>query len=162
MKLLRATLADTTVVWLSCLASFAIGMTFIFVWAPHPWGWEGFDRYHDYAKARTWRGISDDRRALGLSLFSRPVLPGIRGSPLGSAARAGGAERVRPAPELCEFARHEFDSRIASSRRYWTGFCSFNTVYVDGIVRCRLQVSSRPSSYVRARGDGTTTGDGWR
>ena len=28
-------------------ASLAIGLFFIFVWAPHPWGWQGFDQYHE-------------------------------------------------------------------------------------------------------------------
>jgi hypothetical protein len=29
--------------------SLTIGLFFIFVWAPHPWGWEGFDHYHEIA-----------------------------------------------------------------------------------------------------------------
>jgi hypothetical protein len=29
--------------------SFALGLLFVFVWAPHPWGSEGFDHYHDIA-----------------------------------------------------------------------------------------------------------------
>jgi hypothetical protein len=29
--------------------SFVIGLFFIFVWVPHPWGWEGFDHYHEIA-----------------------------------------------------------------------------------------------------------------
>jgi hypothetical protein len=31
------------------LMSLALGLFFIFVWAPHPWGWLGFDHYHDIA-----------------------------------------------------------------------------------------------------------------
>src|SRR3954471_23961006 len=34
---------------IACAASFAIGLFFVFVWAPHPWGWRGFDHYHDIA-----------------------------------------------------------------------------------------------------------------
>src|SRR6267378_2848163 len=34
-------------VYVACAASLALGLFFIFVWAPHPWGWEGFDDYHD-------------------------------------------------------------------------------------------------------------------
>ena len=30
---------------------FAIGLFFIFVWAPQPWGWQGFDHYHELALA---------------------------------------------------------------------------------------------------------------
>src|SRR6266478_4432392 len=34
-------------VYVACAASLALGLFFIFVWAPHPWAWEGFDGYHD-------------------------------------------------------------------------------------------------------------------
>ena len=30
-------------------ASLAIGLFFVFVWAPQPWGWRGFDHYHEIA-----------------------------------------------------------------------------------------------------------------
>ena len=36
-------------VYAACAISLALGLFFIFVWAPHPWGWEGFDHYHDIA-----------------------------------------------------------------------------------------------------------------
>ena len=32
-------------------ATLAIGLFFIFVWAPHPWGWNGIDQYHTLALA---------------------------------------------------------------------------------------------------------------
>lgn len=46
--------ADTTahiLVRAACLLSLAIGLFFLFVRAPHPWGWNGFDHYHEYALA---------------------------------------------------------------------------------------------------------------
>ena len=30
-------------------ATLAIGLFFVFVWAPHPWGWYGIDQYHQLA-----------------------------------------------------------------------------------------------------------------
>ena len=33
----------------ACGTTLAIGLVFIFVRAPHPWGREGFDHYHDLA-----------------------------------------------------------------------------------------------------------------
>ncbi len=33
----------------ACLISLAIGLVFLFVRAPHPWGWNGFDHYHELA-----------------------------------------------------------------------------------------------------------------
>jgi hypothetical protein len=31
--------------------SLALGLFFTFVWAPHPWGWQGIDAYHELARA---------------------------------------------------------------------------------------------------------------
>ena len=36
-------------VYAACGAAFAIGLSFIFIRAPHPWGIEGFDHYHQLA-----------------------------------------------------------------------------------------------------------------
>lgn len=30
----------------SCLLTLVLGLMFVFVWAPHPWGWTGIDYYH--------------------------------------------------------------------------------------------------------------------
>ena len=35
----------------ACLLSLSIGLLFLFVRAPHPWGWNGFDHYHELALA---------------------------------------------------------------------------------------------------------------
>ena len=32
------------------LISLALGLCFTFVWAPHPWGWQGIDAYHELAR----------------------------------------------------------------------------------------------------------------
>src|SRR4030081_2634413 len=45
----RPLLERTGLVHAACAASFAIALLFIFVRAPHPWGWEGFDHYHEIA-----------------------------------------------------------------------------------------------------------------
>jgi hypothetical protein len=39
---------DATV-YAACGVALTLGLFFIFVWAPHPWGWEGFDHYHQLA-----------------------------------------------------------------------------------------------------------------
>ena len=31
--------------------SLVLGLIFVFVWAPHPWGWRGIDQYHELARA---------------------------------------------------------------------------------------------------------------
>ncbi|MEY4093390.1 MAG: hypothetical protein RLZZ53_589, partial [Acidobacteriota bacterium] len=35
---------------LAALISLALGLFFTFVWAPHPWGWQGIDAYHELAR----------------------------------------------------------------------------------------------------------------
>ena len=42
-------LENGRVVGVACAASFVIGLFFIGVWSPQPWGWEGFDHYHEIA-----------------------------------------------------------------------------------------------------------------
>lgn len=37
--------------YLASAISLALGLIFTFVWAPHPWTWEGIDQYHDLARA---------------------------------------------------------------------------------------------------------------
>jgi hypothetical protein len=37
--------------YLAAVASLSIGLFFTFVWAPHPWTWQGIDQYHDLARA---------------------------------------------------------------------------------------------------------------
>jgi len=41
----------TRAVRAACLLSLTIGLLFLFVRAPHPWGWNGFDHYHELALA---------------------------------------------------------------------------------------------------------------
>src|SRR5690242_21840521 len=38
-------------VFAACALSLLIGLLFLFVRAPHPWGWNGFDHYHELALA---------------------------------------------------------------------------------------------------------------
>ena len=44
-----AALDDPRTVYLAMLASLLAGLFFTFVWAPHPWGWQGIDQYHELA-----------------------------------------------------------------------------------------------------------------
>src|SRR5258706_431548 len=41
----------TRAVRAACLLSLLIGLLFLFVRAPHPWGWNRFDHYHELALA---------------------------------------------------------------------------------------------------------------
>src|ERR1044071_5588184 len=51
MHRIERALDNDASVYAACGASLAIGLVFIFAWAPHPWGWAGFDRYYENALA---------------------------------------------------------------------------------------------------------------
>ena len=52
---MRATIARVLdrrqTVAIASLITLALGLFFTFVWAPHPWGWQGIDQYHELARA---------------------------------------------------------------------------------------------------------------
>jgi hypothetical protein len=50
MALQRWLDSPRSVVWAS-LTTLAIGLFFVFVWAPHPWSWRGIDQYDELARA---------------------------------------------------------------------------------------------------------------
>src|SRR6185295_9134140 len=95
-------------------ASLVFGLFFIFVWAPHPWGWEGFDLYYDLGRIVA-RGESFPTMdvpwgyAYYLAPFyrlfgDRPWIPLIVQVALNALV-----------PLLVwEFARREFDRRVAA------------------------------------------------
>src|SRR5215470_5586370 len=39
------------IVYGACAVTFALGLFFIFVWSPLPWGWHGIDFYYEIATA---------------------------------------------------------------------------------------------------------------
>ncbi|HKB12638.1 MAG TPA: glycosyltransferase family 39 protein, partial [Vicinamibacterales bacterium] len=49
MTVLERVLDRESTVYVACGVTLALGLVFIFVRAPHPWGSEGFDHYHQLA-----------------------------------------------------------------------------------------------------------------
>jgi hypothetical protein len=115
----------------ACGASLALGLFFVFVWAPHPWGWEGFDRYHE----------------LALTLAAGQPFPTME-VPWGYAYFAAALYRIagdHPAILLVvqvllnaalpwlvyRFATTWTDERTARVAAVITGIFSFNTVYAS-------------------------------
>jgi len=121
----------TRAVWAACLLSFLIGLLFLFVRAPHPWGWNGFDHYHE----------------LALALAAGQPFPTME-VPWGYAYFLAGFYRVfgdRPwIPLLVQVAlnattplllfmaaRRWTDEATAAIAALLLGACSFNTVYAS-------------------------------
>src|SRR5579862_3096792 len=124
-------LTDVTVVGLASLASFAIALAFIFVWAPHPWGWTGFDRYQDFAQmVARGEAFPTTDQPWGYVYFlagfywifgNRPWVPLLAQAALNASIPV----------MIFEYARTEFDTRIAVVAAVLIGLCSFNTVYAS-------------------------------
>jgi hypothetical protein len=49
-RLIERVLDARSTVAVASLITLALGLFFTFVWAPHPWGWQGIDRYHELAQ----------------------------------------------------------------------------------------------------------------
>jgi hypothetical protein len=45
MRAIDAALERRATVYVACAASLVLGLFFIFVWTPLPWGWKGIDGY---------------------------------------------------------------------------------------------------------------------
>src|SRR5262245_19591837 len=118
-------------VYAACGASLVLGLFFVFVRAPHPWGWEGFDHYHELALELA-RG----------HVFPTMEVPWGYAYFLAAFYRAFGDHPWIPltvqvalnalVPWLVfEFASTWLDRRTAATAALLTGMFSFNTVYAS-------------------------------
>jgi len=118
-------------VYAACGASLAIGLFFILVWAPHPWGWAGFDNYYDYARllARGGKFPTLDQ-PWGYPYFLAPFYRLFGDRPLIPLLAQTALNALMPLVVYL-FARDEFDERVAATAALLTGLLSFNTVYAS-------------------------------
>lgn len=112
-------------------ASLALGLFFVFVWAPHPWGWHGIDQYHDLALALA-RGepfATTDvpwGYAYFLSIFYR-----LFGDRPWTALVAQVIVNACVPLLAYHLVRDLFDRRTAGMTALIVGVFSFNTVYAS-------------------------------
>jgi hypothetical protein len=118
-------------VYAACAATLALGTLFIFVWAPHPWGWEGFDNYHQLALAVArgepfptmdvpW-GYAYFLAAFYRTFGDHPIIPLLAQAALNSLVP------LLTFALACEW----FDARTATVAAALVGVLSFNTVYAS-------------------------------
>lgn len=119
------------IVYAACGGSLVLGLFFVFVQAPHPWGWEGFDHYHqlalDLARGKPFStmevpwGYAYFLAAFYRTFGDRPWIPLL--------VQVG----VNACMPMLVFAaaRAWFDRLIATVAAVLTGLCSFNTVYAS-------------------------------
>src|SRR6185369_17660743 len=113
----------------ACLLSLSIGLLFLFVRAPHPWGWNGFDHYHELALALASGQPFPTMEvpwgyAYFLAFFYRlfgdhPWVPLVVQAVLNAAIPA----------LVFRFATARVDRSTAIVAAVLTGLFSFNTVY---------------------------------
>src|SRR5262249_6391377 len=113
----------------ACAVSFVIGLFFIAVWAPHPWGWAGFDQYYDLGRqlARGEAFPTTDvpwGYAYYLAFFyrvfgDRPLIPLVV---------QAGLNALMPLL-VFRVAEDAFGERVAAVAALLTGVLSFNTLY---------------------------------
>lgn len=120
--------------YLASLFSLSLGLFFTFVWAPHPWPWEGIDSYHGLARALA-RGEGFNTTdvpwgyayyvALFYRLFGEHPLYPILGQVIANATLP-----------LLLFAivRALTNSRTATLAALIAGIFSFNTVYASTLM----------------------------
>jgi len=124
-------LESRLIVVAAAIASFMIGLVFIFVWAPHPWGWYGIDQYHQLAiDVSEGRGFAtlDVPWAYGYFLaffycvFGPTPLPALLAQNLLNAS----------IPVIVYgYAARAFGRRVATVAAALVGVLSFNTIYVS-------------------------------
>jgi Dolichyl-phosphate-mannose-protein mannosyltransferase len=112
-------------------ATVVLGLSFIFVRAPHPWGWEGFDHYHELglmlARGESFPTIDYPwGYAYFLAAFYRLVgdRPWV---PLIAQALLNG---LVP-PMLYALVRRDLGERVAIASAVVASVLSFNTIYAS-------------------------------
>jgi hypothetical protein len=115
----------------ACAASLMIGLFFIFVWAPHPWGWEGFDGYYDIGRSLA-RGepFPTMDRPWGYAYYLAPFYRLFGDRPWIPLVAQAVLNALVPL-FVYQFARTEFDQRVAAAAALLSGLLSFNTVYAS-------------------------------
>jgi hypothetical protein len=128
---LEACLASPRLPAVASLVSLALGLVFVFVWAPHPWGWFGIDQYHqiaiDLAKGQPFPTIDVPWGygyflALFYWLFGPTPAPALVAQVVLNALIPLLVYRI---------ASREFDRRVAALATCLVAVLSFNTIYAS-------------------------------
>jgi len=119
------------IVYGACAVTFALGLFFIFVWTPLPWGWHGIDFYYENALALA-RGESFGTTKImwGYAYFLAPwyYLFGDRPwIPLVAQAAINASIPLM----VYHLARREIGDRVAIVAAVLAGILSFNTIYTS-------------------------------
>ena len=142
------------------LTTLAIGLFFVFVWAPHPWTWRGIDQYDELARALARGepfGTTDVPwgYAYFVAVFYR-VFPDSPWAPVTAQVFINALVPLL----LYRLARPAVGTRVAALAAWITAVFSFNTIYAstqtsDSI--CTVVFLAAVLCFVRAH----TTSSAW-
>jgi len=108
-----------------------IGLAFIFVWAPHPWGWYGIDQYHQLAiQLANGEAFQTFDVPWGYAYYLAPFYWAFGPTPLPALVGQAILNALVP-PLVYAYAVEAFDRRVAAVATVLVAVLSFNTVYVS-------------------------------
>jgi len=116
---------------MASLATLVLGLAFVFVRAPHPFGWFGIDRYHDLAiTLARGGGFPTTDVPWGYAVFVAAFYAVFGAHPVGPLIAQVMLNAAMP---FLVFAlvRPDFGDRIATVAAVLVGVGSFNTVYAS-------------------------------
>ena len=123
--------ARPRLVYAACGASLVIGVIFVFVRAPHPWGWEGFDHYHELALGLAQgRGFPTMDYPWGYAFFLAAFYRAFGDHPWIPLTAQVVLNALTPIL-VFDLASTWLDRRTATLAALLTGLFSFNTVYAS-------------------------------
>lgn len=130
-RILQRWLDSPRVTLLTPLVTLAIGLFFVFVWAPHPWGWRGIDQYDALARELALgQPFSTTDVPWGyayyLAIFYR-LVPDYAWAPVTGQVLINALTPLL----LFRLARPAVGQRMASLAAWITALFSFNTVYAS-------------------------------
>ena len=131
-----STMIDRLASWrplplVAALVTLAIGLVFIFVWAPHPWGWFGIDQYHQLAVELANGGSFETFDVpWGYAYYLAPFYWLFGPTPLPALIVQALVNAAIP-PLVYFYAVRAFDRRVAAVATVLVAVLSFNTVYVS-------------------------------
>ena len=113
------------------LTTLAIGLFFVFVWAPHPWSWRGIDQYDELARALA-RGepFGTTDVPWGYAYFVAAFYSLFPGSPWAAVTAQVFINALVPWL-LFLLARPAVGPRVAALAAWITAIFSFNTIYAS-------------------------------
>jgi len=131
MRVVNALLDRRSTVYVASAASLALGLFFIFVWTPLPWGWKGIDGYDAISLALANGAPFPTVHLVWGYAYFLAVFYWLFGNqpaiPLAAQALLNASIPLM----LYHIVRAEMTERIAVMAALLAGFLSFNTVYAS-------------------------------